>query len=1467
MRILLTMNVPYSRVSGGANKSNRALCEELRRRNVDVVVVAPAFSVPDKHTPASLLEEMRLAGINVDIFPTHYTYLINGVEIHAVIQSDSLPEVLTQVSSGFNPDWIFVSSEDPSQLLLKTALKVKPDSVVYLAHTPQMLPFGPQSLYPGSNRTELISRAVLTVTISRFVADYIRQYSGREAMVCHPPHYGRGPFHNLGSIHNSYVLMVNPCQVKGLEILTGLAAAAPTRTFAVIPGWGTTPRDLRRMEEFPNIIFLENTADLDELFKKVSVLLMPSIWEEGFGMIVVDAMLRGIPVISSDRGGISEAKQGTGFQIPILPVRRFLNEHDEHEFPVPDIPPQDIVPWLAALDELLGNEQVYARESHLSWERANAFNAGLDVSPLLQKLESYSRRKKVNHLTAEQKKALLQKLNNRKSILPVEKREYYPVSYSQRQMLLLDEIATGFYGSILGKTVAFSGALDLAALRKAVAALISRHESLRTQFIKREGNYWQQVIDPVLFPLEIDREDRKEKIIHAVLHERFDLGKAPLLRMGLIQTGDGSYLLTFAMHHIISDGISLHVFIAELLQLYGAYSKGQSLALPPLKVQYKDYACWQHSDIAKEKLAASGEFWHQVLAGELPVINLPYDYPRPPVKTFIGKSVSFSYSPQRFGRVKTLSQEADTSLFITLLSLVKILLYRYTDQDDIIVGIPVSGRKQEELTQQIGYYINMLPVRTSIDGGASYSGFLSDLKARCIAAYQHEDYPFDKLIDELLDKRDTSRSPIFDVMVSMSIDESAANTVTTSVFDDMTAVPIDDGWVGSSHDLAFIFSGQDFFITYNVALFNEEKINRMGVHLLQILEHITDDPDVLLDKINLLTAEEQEKLLAFEPAAYEPLLLHQRFEQMVAIYPGNVACRYKNTTITYATLNSCANQIAHVLRQKGIGRDKVVAVAGERSIETIIGILGVLKAGGCYLPVDMSLPVSRISYMVENSECMLLLAAGDLRGSLGWDVSFEIMWIDDTLSQNVGRDNPENINTPDDLAYIIYTSGSTGKPKGVMVQHSNVSRLFFCEKNLFDFSASDKWTLFHALNFDFSVWEMYGALLFGGELVIVPKELTVDPSGFMSLLIGAQITVLNQVPGAFYHLEEADKAGAGLRSLRYVIFGGDALQPGRLKHWFDKYPSLRMVNMYGITETTVHVTFRLISEEDIKNGKSVIGSAIPTLHTYVLDRHQQLLPVGVPGELYVGGAGLARGYWGDPEMTARKFVPHPFMKEERLYRSGDLVCVREDGLLDYLGRIDHQVKIRGFRIELDEIRYHAERSEMIKEAVIMVKTAEDGDTYICAYVVPADGVDDCETMLRSFLSRQLPAYMVPSFIIPIDKVPLTANGKTDQRILPLPVPVKKREVTPPANPLEEQLMDIWKQVLNNDHFGVTDDFFEIGGHSLKANRVTTLISRELQVEVRLGDFFDKPSIRELAEHIHALKAPLNSETDEIEILL
>ncbi|MFK4344540.1 MULTISPECIES: non-ribosomal peptide synthase/polyketide synthase [unclassified Paenibacillus] len=1027
-------------------------------------------------------------------------------------------------------------------------------------------------------------------------------------------------------------------------------------------------------------------------------------------------------------------------------------------------------------------------------------------------------------------------------------REHYPLSSSQKRLFILSQLEGGELSYNMPGILTVEGALDRERLEQAFRRLIHRHGSLRTRFVTVNGEPVQQILTDVPFTVEyaeLSGEEAEASVQQFV--RPFDLGEAPLLRVGLIRIAHERHLLLFDMHHIVSDGVSMNILIEEFLRFYQ-----EEGLLPALQIQYTDYAVWQQEQLGSERLKAQEAYWLDAFRGSLPVLDLPGDEVRPAVRSFAGDRIDFRIDSSLSGSLQELATRTGSTLFMVLLAAYTALLHKYTGQEDVIVGSPVAGRSHATLEGLIGMFVGTLALRTYPEGEKSFETYLQEVKETALQAYENQDYPFEELVEKLELQRDLSRNPLFDTMFVLQNIEQGEQEI-----EGLRFTPYDNVHPAAKFDLTLTVSeadgALDCTLEYSTAIYKRETAERMTGHFVQLIREATANPAMPLSSLDIVTPQEKSKLMqeSAEARADYPRdkTIHALFEEQAAHTPNAVAVVCEEATLSYSELNERANRLARTLRERGLQPDGLAGIMADRSLEMVVGILAILKAGGAYVPVDPEYPEDRIRFMLEDSGAKLLLTQTHLEKRVSF--AGDIINLDETASYKEDISNLKPAAGPEHLAYVIYTSGTTGKPKGTLIEHKNVVRLLFNDKNMFDFGPQDTWTLFHSFCFDFSVWEMYGALLNGGRLVIVPSLTAKSPDRFLQLLKDQKVTVLNQTPTYFYQLLQEELAHhAAELSLRMIIFGGEALSPALLKDWRTKYPQVQLINMYGITETTVHVTYKEITELEIEQGRSNIGISIPTLRAYILDEQRRPQPIGIPGELYVAGEGLARGYLNRPELTEEKFVAHPFAAGERMYRSGDLARWLPDGSLEYLGRIDHQVKIRGYRIELGEVEAKLLHAPSVREAVVLAREDGSGQKVLVAYFTADQMLTVGE--LRKALAAELPAYMIPSYFMQLEQMPLTPNGKLDRKALPAPeANVQTGAVyEPPRTKAEEALASVWQGVLGAQQVGIHDHFFDLGGDSIKAIQVSSRLF-QAGYKLEMKDLFKYPTIAELSPYLQA----------------
>ena len=1018
----------------------------------------------------------------------------------------------------------------------------------------------------------------------------------------------------------------------------------------------------------------------------------------------------------------------------------------------------------------------------------------------------------------------------RPPLLPRPRPERPPLSYAQARLWFLHRLEGPSPTYNIPLVLTLTGPLDVDALRAALGDVVARHEILRTVFPDEGGKPYQLVREPEPVPLPVTEPDDPQAAIRELARHPFDLAAETPIRAHLLRTGPEEHTLLLVLHHIAGDGWSTGPLLRDLAAAYAARREGRAPDLAPLPVQYADYTLWQRElleTVADEQLA----YWTEALRDLPDRLEPPADRPRPPASTYRGGTVPVHLDTEALAR---LARDGGASVFMVLQAGLAALLHRLGAGTDVPIGTPIAGRDDPALEDLVGFFANTLVLRTDLSGDPTFRELLERVRGTDLEAYAHAELPFERLVEAINPARARNRHPLFQVML---VHQGGQDAVVE--FPGLTA-RLGLATTGTAKFDLTLNVGEDGtgFLEYAADLFDHATAEDLARRLERLLAQAVADPDRRVSEYDVLLPGEHDRLVREWRAAppgdgpdWSGRTLPEVFAEQVRLRPDAVAVTMGEERLSYAELDRLANRLAHRLIAQGAGPERIVALAMPRSVRLVAALLAVLKAGAAYLPLDPDYPAERIEYMIQDARPVCVVDEGWFAGLDAWP-----------------DHDPEVTAGPGNAAYVIYTSGSTGRPKGVVVTHANVLRLFTATDHWFRFGPDDVWTLFHSYAFDFSVWELWGALLYGGRLVVVPYRVSRSPGDFLDLLERERVTVLNQTPSAFYQLVAADD-GREL-ALRYVIFGGEALELSRLRDWYARRPDRPLlVNMYGITETTVHVTHRELSPADREGGP--IGRGIPDLRVYLLDERLRPVPPGVVGELYVGGAGAARGYLGRPGLSAIRFVADPYGPPgSRMYRSGDLARWRRDGTLDYVGRADHQVKVRGFRIELGEIEAVLLDHPAVAQVAAVVREDRPGDRRIVAYVVPADAQLAADprrlaATLRGHATTVLPDYMVPAAFAPLERLPLTTNGKLDRAALPAPQ-VLGDESRPPADPREATLCELFAEVLGAARVGVTDGFFDLGGHSLLAVRLVSRIRETLGVEISIGDLFEAPSPAALA---------------------
>jgi acyl-CoA synthetase (AMP-forming)/AMP-acid ligase II/acyl carrier protein len=1045
-------------------------------------------------------------------------------------------------------------------------------------------------------------------------------------------------------------------------------------------------------------------------------------------------------------------------------------------------------------------------------------------------------------------------------ILPRTKDTELPLSFAQQRLWFLDQLQPNSALYNIPMVLRLQGNLNQGALEQSLWSICDRHEVLRTNFVTINGQPTQiiqttretiSVVDLQDLPIQ-EQAEKTQQLKQKQATQPFDLAKESLIRITLVVLSETEHLLLVCMHHIISDGWSMEVFIHELTTLYNAYAQNQPANLAPLPIQYADFAIWQRQWLQGDVLQRQLNYWQNQLADAPALLSLPTDHPRPAVQSFVGAYQEFSLSPALSQALTELSRKQGVTLFMTLLAAFDTLLYRYTGSSDILVGTPIANRNRGEIEGLIGFFVNTLVLRTDLADNPSFSQLLTRVREVAMDAYAHQDLPFEMLVEALQPERDLSHTPLFQVaFVLQNTPKSEIEMTGLKVTD----LPLENTTAKFDLTLAMVHTDNALngVWEYNTDLFDSGTIERLAGHFVNLLAGIVANPQAQISQLPLLTEVEQQQLLIEwnnTQVDYPQIkCIHTLFEQQAERTPDAIAVVFENQQLTYTELNGRANQLAHYLQKLGVKADTLVGICVERSLEMMVGLLGILKAGGAYLPLDPEYPQERLSFMLEDSQVEVLLTQNKLVKLLAQNQEY-IVCLDGDW-QNISQANENNLNitiTPNNLAYVIYTSGSTGQPKGVYCNHLGVVNLYTDFQTKKPLSVGDRCSLWTSLNFDVSVYEVFSALLSGATLHITPEFIRSDAFKFINWLYSEQISSAYIPPFMLNNFSDCLEKVVNHISLRRLLVGVEPINEKLLISISQRIPGLQIINGYGPTETTICSTLYSIKTERISNGNTPIGKPLHNTKIYLLDNQMQPVPIGVQGELHIGGAGLARGYLNRPQLNAEKFIPNPFDKAKgsKLYKTGDLARYLPDGNIEYLGRIDNQVKIRGFRIELGEIEAVIGQNEDVQSACVIAREDNPGDKRLVAYLVPQPEIILTIDEIRQFLKAKLPDYMVPNAFVILEALPLTPNGKIDRRALPAPDLQSKGEYIAPRNPIEEKIAQIWAEVLKLERVSIEDNFFELGGHSLLATQVISRCQQAFQIALPLRYLFESPTIAQLS---------------------
>lgn len=1037
------------------------------------------------------------------------------------------------------------------------------------------------------------------------------------------------------------------------------------------------------------------------------------------------------------------------------------------------------------------------------------------------------------------------------SIEPIKEKEYYEVSAAQRRMFIVNELAGDSTNYNIPSAVILEGKVDVQQLEQAFNKLIERHESLRTSFEQIDGHLVQKIHPHVEFNIQyLTVEEHDIERVMEQFIQPFNLRRAPLFRVAICKLSPSKYVLMYDMHHIVSDGLSIAILIREFTNIV------QGKTLPDLTIQYKDFSAWQNQLSLSGSIKKQEEFWLRTFSGDVPLLDLPTDYARPDQLEFTGDEVPFYLSEDITSKLYQVTRTKGVTLYSVLMAAFYIVLFKHSGQEDIVVGSPIAGRRHVELENVVGMFVNTLAFRNYPQNGKTLERFIEEVAKSSLEALEHQDYPFEMLVEKLQLKRELNRHPLFDVMFAFeNVDMAKAQ------LDEFEITPFEYSKRTTKFDLELkvteLEGNLNFVLEYSTSLFRKATIERMAEHLVKVIEIIAKDITIPIGELDLLTTEEKETLLIefndTKTSYPKEKTIKTMFEKQVEKNPHRTAVVFDQKKLSYQELNKKANQLANVLISKGAKPNTVIGLLTVPSIEMIVGLLGIIKTGATYLPIDTEFPSERIKFMLEASGSHILVSHAPLLSSI--DYSGTLIDLDSNELFSGPSTNPEDTGTPEDPVYIIYTSGTTGNPKGVPIKNQSLVNYisWFTREGVIE--SKDKTILLSSFAFDLGYTSLYSALLNGCELHLVPKELAVVPENLLSYLVDNQISYMKLTPSLFHLLVQSPLFERNQKRLllRLVVLGGEEMRPADIGKFNRLYPGTEVMNHYGPTETTIGAIAHKIdfAQFDPLTKRTVIGRPIDNVNIFILDSHLKSVPIGVAGEICIAGAGLSEGYLNQNELSKEMFIEGSWFSQEtiRLYRTGDLGRFAHDGKIEFLGRIDNQVKIRGFRVEPEEVATVLLQHDKVVDAIVIVKKDDEFNPNLYAYVVLNEEMDGLE--LRQFLQSKVPYYMMPSAFIKVEKIQLTPNGKVDYRALPEFSNEMLMNVTyeMPIDPIDRMIADIWKEVLEIEKVGVNDSFFELGGNSLKAMLLTAKIQKQLHTRIPLREVFQAPTVRGMREYI------------------
>ncbi|MGB8953801.1 MAG: amino acid adenylation domain-containing protein [Tumebacillaceae bacterium] len=1061
------------------------------------------------------------------------------------------------------------------------------------------------------------------------------------------------------------------------------------------------------------------------------------------------------------------------------------------------------------------------------------------------------------------------------------------LSFSQERLWVLDQLRPG--DPLYNITFAYrlEGKLQRDALEQSLAMIVARHEVLGANFQETDNGPVQvkgsDQLDWTLTDLQGVREDVKLdkaiELVEADFKRPFDLQRDRLFRAHLIGLHATDHVLTLTMHHIVADGWSIGILLDELRTIYVAICQGEVPASPSLPIQFADYAVWQRAMMQGDAYERKVAFWKERLGGKIPTLKLPTDRPRPMLQTTRGSVEKLIFSQELSAKIRQFAEKERVTPFVLLLTALYVLLFRYTDETDLVIGSTVADRERAEVSRLIGFFVNTIALRVQIGEQMSFNQLLGLVRQEFYDALSNSDVPFEKVVEAIQVERDPSRTPVFQILFEY---------LSSSPFElpGLNIRELDIEYGIAKFDLNLCITESDDVLVasmeYNRDLFDRDTITRMNGHYRQLLTGLLENPDLSVEQVQMLTDEEYQQIVFDQNATAvefpKDLCLHQLFEQQVMRTPNNIAVVYRDQEVTYAELNAQANRLACRLQANGAGPDVPVAICMERSVELIVALLGVLKAGSAFVPLDPNAPTLRLKQLIQEAGAPILLVQQRLLPHLPTEQVAHCIVLDDAAAEAEWSERldhvPAPLANPDHLVSIYYTSGSTGVPKGVASVHRGwVNRMHWMQRQ-HQLHADDTVLQKTTLTFDDAAVEVFWPLMVGARIAMLEPELHRDPTAILAAAKQYNVTVLQFVPSMLNMvLEEImEEDRAQLTKLRVVVSSGEALRGKTVQQFIERMPGT-LFNTWGATEVSIDSTVHVCTADDTEEGRIVsVGKPIDNNQVYILDRQLQPVPYGVPGDLYLAGIGLAREYWKNPEKTIRAFVDHPFSKGERMYKTGDRGYYRPDGSIQFLGRDDNQIKIRGMRVEMGEIESVLDQHPAVKECVVIPHEDEAGNKRLLGYVVCNEGMNATPAELRVYLKELIPNYMVPGQLTMLDAMPLNANGKVDRLALPIPDQLgqeREADYVAPRTIIEAAVCEIWEQVLQVERIGVHDHFFELGGHSLLATQVVSRIRKRLQIELPLVHLFERPTIAQLAEVVgEAFLARLDSMSEaEAEALL